>query len=320
MALLDDPVIILIIIIVLLIIAVLLSRSYVIVRPTHRGLIERLGKYNRMVGSGFSPRIPIVEKIVRVNITEQLVTAEPQQIITNDKLNATVDAQIYFKVKPDETSVKASQYNVNNYYIQIVQLARTTLRNIIGTMTLNDANSQRDRINADLMATLSKETNNWGIEVVRTELKEIDPPRDVQETMNAVVKAENTKIAAIDFATARETEADGMKRAAIKQAEGQKQSAILQAEGQRQSRILVAEGEAEAIHLVNDAADKYFIGNAQMLRKIQMVESALQQNAKIVVPEGQQLINVISEVGSLGMTPIPTPPPAPTSQKQTKTA
>jgi regulator of protease activity HflC (stomatin/prohibitin superfamily) len=130
-------------------------------------------------------------------------------IITNDNLNAKVDAQVYLKVKADEENVKASQYNVTNYENQIVNLARTTLRNIIGTLTLKSANSERGKINDELRKTLKVETASWGIEILRTELKEIDPPRDVQETMNKVVKAENEKIAAVDFATATETQADG---------------------------------------------------------------------------------------------------------------
>ncbi len=187
-----------------------------IIRPTHRGLVERLGKYHRFAQPGFHWIIPIIDRMISVNITEQMVDAQPQEIITNDNLNAKVDAQVYFKVKDDEESVKNSQYNVNNYERQIVNLARTTLRNIIGTLTLKSANSERDKINSELLTTLSQETKNWGMEIVRTELKEIDPPTDVQETMNKVVKAENEKIAALDFANAREREADGMKRAEIK--------------------------------------------------------------------------------------------------------
>ena len=263
-----------------------------IVRPTHRALIERLGKYNRFANPGFHWIIPGIERMFRVNITEQMVDAEPQEIITNDNLNARVDAQVYFKVKSDEESVKSSQYNVNRYESQIVNLARTTLRNIIGTLTMKSANSERGKINADLHQTLMNETHSWGIDIVRTELKEIDPPKDVQETMNKVVKAENEKIAAVDFATARETAADGEKRAKIKEAEGIKQS-----------RILQAEGEAEAIKLVNEAADKYFIGNAQLLRKLEAVERALLDNAKIVVPAGSDLVNVIGEMA--GIAPLP---------------
>ena len=187
-----------------------------IVRPTHRGLIERLGKYNRFAGMGFNWIIPVIEVLYQVNITEQMVDAEPQEIITNDNLNAKVDAQVYFKVKADEADVKNCQYSVNNYQWQIVNLARTTLRNIIGTLTLKSCNSERGKINAELHKTLCEETGSWGLEIVRTELKEIDPPKDVQETMNKVVKAENEKIAAIDYATATETVADGQKRAEIK--------------------------------------------------------------------------------------------------------
>jgi regulator of protease activity HflC (stomatin/prohibitin superfamily) len=271
---------------------ILLFAGIRIVRPTHRGLTERLGKYNRFANPGFHWIIPFIEKMYQVNTTEQMVDAEPQEIITNDNLNARVDAQVYFKVKTDEEDVKASQYNVNKYQWQIVNLARTTLRNIIGTLTLKSANSERGKINAELHKTLREETQNWGIEIVRTELKEIDPPKDVQETMNKVVKAENEKIAAIDYATARETVADGEKRAKIKEAEGVKQS-----------RILQAEGEAEAIRLVNEAANRYFIGNAQLLRKLEAMESALSKNAKIVVPLGSELVNVIGDLS--GVLPLP---------------
>ena len=274
-------------IIVLIIVFIFLS-GIRIIRPTHRGLIERFGKYNRYANAGFHWIIPIIERLFRVNTTEQMVDADPQEIITNDNLNARVDAQVYFKVKDDEISVKSSQYNVNNYKLQIVSLARTTLRNIIGTLTLKSANSERGKINSDLHRTLKEETQSWGIDIVRTELKEIDPPKDVQETMNKVVKAENEKIAAIDFATARETVADGEKRAKIKEAEGVKQSKILQ-----------AEGEAEAIRLVNEAAEKYFIGNAQTLRKLQALETSLSANSKIVVPTGSDLVNVIGEMAGI---------------------
>jgi regulator of protease activity HflC (stomatin/prohibitin superfamily) len=233
----------------------------------------------------------MIDRMIKVNITETLVGAEPQEIITNDNLNATVDAQIYFKINPDEESVKRSQYNVNSIVYQIVNLTRTTLRNILGTLTLKSANSERSRINKELIDILVRETSSWGIEIVRAELKEIDPPKDVQETMNKVVKAENEKIAAVDFATAAETTADGEKRAAIKKAEGVKQSQILQ-----------AEGEAEAIRLVNEAANRYFVGNAQILKRLETVQASLQQNTKIVVPANQELVNVIGDMA--GIVPI----------------
>jgi len=262
-----------------------------IVRPTHRGLVERLGKYKGFAGPGFHWIIPVVDRMSQVDITEQMFDAEPQEIITNDNLNARVDAQIYFKVREDEESVKDSQYKVNNYSYQIINLARTTLRNIIGTLTLKSANSERGKINQELHTTLKEEVSHWGLEIVRTELKEIDPPKDVQETMNKVVKAENEKVAAVDFATATETEADGERRAQIKRAEGIKQS-----------NILAAQGEAQAIQLVNEAAEKYFVGNAQLLRKLEAMEKALGNNAKIVVPAGADLVAVMGEMA--GVVPI----------------
>jgi len=263
-----------------------------VVRPTHRGLIERLGKYRRYAKWGFNWIIPLIDRMIQVNVTEQMVDAQPQEIITNDNLNARVDAQVYFKVKDDEESVKSSQYNVNNYQFQIVNLARTTLRNIIGTLTLKSANSERDKINTSLLETLARETKHWGMEIVRTELKEIDPPKDVQETMNKVVKAENEKVAALDFADAVERQTDRVKRSEIKKAEGIKQA-----------KILAAEGEAEAIRLVNEAANTYFVGNAQLLRKLEALEKSLGQNAKIVIPSGSELVNVIGEMaGFLPLT------------------
>jgi regulator of protease activity HflC (stomatin/prohibitin superfamily) len=277
-----------IVIVVIPVLVVFFALGVRVVRPTHRGLIERLGKYHSYAKPGFNWIVPFVDSLYQVNVTEQMIGAEPQEIITNDNLNAVVDAQIYFRIKSDEESVKYSQYNVNNVTLQIVNLARTTLRNIIGTLTLKSANSERGKINDELLKVLLKETSQWGIDIVRAELKEIDPPKDVQETMNKIVKAENEKLAAVDFATAAETAADGKKRAAIKEAEGIRQASILQ-----------AEGDAEAIRLVNEAANKYFIGNAQLLKQLETVQTSLKDNAKIVVPANTQLVNVIGDLAGV---------------------
>lgn len=251
------------------------------VQQVDRGLIERFGKYNRFATPGFNWIIPLIETYTPVNVTEMMVDAQPQEIITLDKLNAVVDAQVYFRVQDNESSVKASKYNVNNYKFQIVSLTRTTLRNIIGTMNLTEANSERGRINVALMETLTKETSNWGIMFTRAELKEINPPQDVQKTMNSVVQAENTKIAALDFALAKENEADGFRKAAIKQAEGERQAAILRAEASKQSSILVAEGQAKAFDLINKA----FTGNAITLKQLEVTQASLENNSKIVITE-----------------------------------
>lgn len=299
---------------IIIIALIIVFLAFKTVRQTERGLIERFGKYNRYAEPGLHIIIPFIERMILVNITEQMFDADKQEIITDDNLNATVDAQIYYKVRADEESVKNAVYNVNNYQRQIVNLARTTLRNIIGTLTLKKANSERDKINTKLLGTLSSEADNWGIDMVRTELKEIDPPQDVQATMNQVVKAENEKIAATDFATAAETKADGVKRAAIKDAEGKKQSRILSAEGEKeglileaegdkQGRILEAEGKSKAIELENVAAQEFFVDNAQLFKSLETVAASLESNTKIVLPVGKSLVNIISDMASV--TPIP---------------
>lgn len=272
-----------------------------VVRPYEKGLVERFGKYNRLADAGLNFLIPLgIEKMYLVNLTEKMVNAEQQEIITKDKLNAVVDAQVYFKVKNDEQSIKDSQYNVYNYEYQIVNLARTTLRNIIGTMDLNDANSGRNKINDDLMTTLKKETASWGIDVVRTELKEINPPKDVQNTMNKVVIAQNEKQSAIDFATAKETEADGVRRAKIKESEGQQAYLTNIAEGEKQAIIKKAEGQQKAFQLINES----FTGNAQILRKLEVAENSLKNNSKYIVPQGSNLINVISDSADVKLVPV----------------
>lgn len=286
-----------------------------IIQQTTRGLVETFGKFSRYANPGFQWIIPIIQKMRYINITEQMVDAQPQEIITKDKLNAVVDAQVYWKVNDNEKSVYNSQYNVNNYRRQIVQLMRTTLRNIIGGLTLTEANSERNKINQELHNALSKKATHWGVDVIRTELKEITPPEDVQQAMNKVVTAENEKISAKDYATATETKADGEKRASIKMAEGSKRSIILEAEARREQLILDAEGTAKAIKLeadakanaievVNNSTEKTFTDKAQILRKLEAVEKSLMHNTKIVIPEGESLVNIIGDAG--GITPLPT--------------
>jgi len=257
-----------------------------IVQPTYRGVIERLGKYHRFLKVGFNWVIPIIEGAKYRNITERMTNIASQEIITKDNLNAKVELVVYHKVKNDEESVKRSYYEVEDYKTQIVMLAQTTARNVIGNMKFTEVNSQRAMLNKLLAETIDKEIENWGLRVVRVELKDITPPQAVQETMNNIIQAQNAKDAAIDFATAVETKADGARRAAIKEADGIKQA-----------NILKAEGEAQAIQLVNEAAEKYFIGNAQKLRQLEMVERALKDNTKVVIAKDG--INPIILIGDL---------------------
>jgi len=259
--------------IALIVVAVLALFSGIrIVRPTEKAVIETMGNYTRISNAGFNWIIPIFQRMIIVNTTEKMAKIEPQEVITKDNLNAKVDLVVYYKVKPSESDIKASLYNVNNFEYQIITLARTTARNVIGGMPFRDVNSKRKELNVKLAEVLEEETTNWGVEIVRVELMEINPPSDVQETMNKVIKAENEKDAAIDFATARETEADGIKRANIKEAEGI-----------AQGRVIVATAKAEAIKLVNESAQKYFKGEAKALKQLEVTETVLKDNAKIVL-------------------------------------
>jgi len=240
----------------------------------------------------------MVDRMYKVNITEQMVDVLPQQVITKDKLNAEVDAVVYYLIK----DVKASIYNVDDHRAQLTSLARTTLRAVIGNMTLTDANEKRSDINSRVETVLDKETNSYGVEVLRVEIQKIEPPTDVQDAMNKVVKAEQEKIAARDMATATETRADGDKRAEIKKAEGIKRGLVLSAEGEAEAIKAVADANATKIKVVNEAAQKYFVGNAQILKKIEAVEISLKDNAKIIV-DTSKVQTIVTEAA--GITPIP---------------
>lgn len=237
-----------------------------IVRPTEKMLIETLGKYSRTAEQGFSWIIPVIQSTVYVNITEQMVDIEPQVVITKDKLNVLIDAVVYYKIK----DVKASVYNVDNHRFQLTSLARTTLRAVIGKMSLTEANENRDDINQKVETILDKETDSYGVEVLRVEIQQVKPPEDVQDAMNEVVKAEQLKIAAKDQATAKETEADGTKRAEVKVAEGKRQASILE-----------AEGKSKAYDLIN----KTFKGGAVQEKQLEVTKISLKDNAKIIVTE-----------------------------------
>ncbi len=252
-----------------------------IVRPVEVGIVEFLGKYSRTANAGFNWIVPGLFKMYRINITERRVDIDPQSIITKDKLNAVVDGVVYYRVEEAQKAI----YNVNSFGASVPSLAKTTLRAVIGKMTLTEANENRDKINENVEKILSKGVSKWGIEVVRVELQRIEPPPDVQDAMNQVVKAENEKIAALDLATAIETQADGERRAEIKKAEGIAAAIKLK-----------AEADGEAIKIVNEAAEKYFVGNAQLLKKLETVSEALRDNAKIIVPSGSDLVNVISDL------------------------
>lgn len=265
----------------------LLALSIKIIRPVEKALVERFGKLNRIAEPGLLMLIPFVENIIRVPTVEIRVDVDEQTVITKDNLNADVDAVVYYRIN----DVSKAIYHIDSYRSAIPSLAQTTLRAIMGKMTLADANENRQKINQSVEEELDKETNQWGIDIIRVELQRIDPPNDVQQAMNNVVKAENEKIAASDLASAAEIRADGEKRSSIKVAEGEAKSVELK-----------AIAEAEAIRVVHESAQKYFKGDAQNLKKLEVAEKALRHNTKYVIPKGTDLSMIISDTA--GIVPI----------------
>src|SRR6266850_2071840 len=230
--------------IVLLVVAGLvlltLGRTVRIVPQARAGVVERLGRYSRTLTPGLTLVVPFVDRVRdMMDLREQVVSFEPQPVITKDNLVVSIDTVIYFQV----TDAKAATYEIANYIQGIEQLTVTTLRNVIGGMALEKTLTSRDEINNQLRGVLDEATGKWGIRVNRVELKAIDPPASIKETMEKQMRADREKRATI-------LEAEGVKQAQILTAEGEKQSSILRAEGQRQAAILQAEGQAKAIDTV----------------------------------------------------------------------
>ena len=305
------------IVILLVIVIYAVISSLRIVRPTEKGLVERLGKYHRFVQGGITFLVPFVDRLIKVNITERMTPVQRQDVITKDKVFMGVDAVVFYKIKPDEISVKASQYNVASFAEQIDTLARTVLRDIIGGMDMAIANTSRPIINASLKTALDEQTEKWGIEIVRAEIKDLEPPKELIISMESVLKADNERQAAEKTAIAQATLASGEKNAAIQVAEGQKQAAILQAEGQKTATIAIAEGDAQATKLRNEALTTYFKDSAVVFKQLDTIATALQNNTKIIVPEGKAISLILNEQENLSKATI-IPVTLPQQQKSNK--
>jgi regulator of protease activity HflC (stomatin/prohibitin superfamily) len=266
-----------------LVILLVLAKSIVIIRQAEKGIVERLGRYKETLDPGLRVLIPFIDGLrARVDMRETVLDVAPQAVITKDNVGITVDAVVYYYV----TDAKAVTYEVANFFVAVSKLAQTNLRNLVGDMSLDETLGSRERINSSLRTTLDEATDKWGVKVTRVEVKEILPPKDITEAMSKQMKAEREKRATI-------LEAEAYKQKKILQAEGDKQNAILVAEGDRQSAILRAEGEAKAIENVSVAAREYFVGNAQILKQLEVTQAALQQNTKLVISDQSRLINVL---------------------------
>jgi len=226
--------------IVALFVLVTLAKSVRIVPQARAGVVERLGRYSRTLSPGLALVVPFVDRVrPLLDLREQVVSFDPQPVITEDNLVVSIDTVIYFQV----TDAKAATYEIANYIQAIEQLTVTTLRNVIGGMALEATLTSRDDINGQLRGVLDEATGKWGIRVNRVELKAIDPPGSIKDSMEKQMRADREKRATI-------LNAEGVKQSQILTAEGEKQSAILRAEGQREAQILQAEGQAKAIATV----------------------------------------------------------------------
>ncbi len=312
-----DILLVLAIVIPLIVILYALISSLRIVRPTEKGLVERFGKYHRFVEGGITLLVPFVDRIIKVNVTERMTPVQRQDVITKDKVFMGVDAVVFYRIKQDEQSVKASQYAVASFAAQIDTLARTVLRDIIGGMDMAIANTSRPIINASLKNALDEQTEKWGIEIVRAEIKDLEPPRELIVSMESVLKADNERQAAEKTAIAQATLASGQKNAAIQVAEGQKQAAILSSEGQKIATIQIAEGDAQATKLRNEALTTYFKDSAITFKQLDTISASLMNNTKIIVPEGKAISLILNEQENLSKATIIPITPAST-QKTSK--
>ncbi|MFD4292469.1 SPFH domain-containing protein [Rhodococcus sp. NPDC058505] len=236
--------------VIVVLVVIVVAKSVALVPQAEAAVIERLGRYQRTVSGQLTLLVPFVDRIrAKVDLRERVVSFPPQPVITQDNLTLNIDTVVYFQV----TNPQAAVYEINNYIVGVEQLTTTTLRNVVGGMTLEETLTSRDSINGQLRGVLDEATGRWGLRVARVELKSIDPPPSIQESMEKQMKADREKRAMILTAEgSRESAiktAEGAKQSQILAAEGAKQAAILDAEGERQSRILRAQGERAAKYL-----------------------------------------------------------------------
>jgi regulator of protease activity HflC (stomatin/prohibitin superfamily) len=230
-------------VVVVIFVLVVLARAIRVVPQARAGVVERLGRYHKTLLPGLNLLVPFIDRLrPLLDLREQVVSFPPQPVITEDNLVVSIDTVVYFQV----TDARAATYEIANYLVAVEQLTTTTLRNVVGGLNLEEALTSRDNINGQLRVVLDEATGKWGIRVNRVELKSIEPPHSIQDSMEQQMRAERNRRAQI-------LTAEGTKQAAILQAEGARQSAILEAEGEAKARVLRAEGEAKAITTVFEA-------------------------------------------------------------------
>jgi regulator of protease activity HflC (stomatin/prohibitin superfamily) len=295
--------------IVLVVVAVFLvlmaARTIRIVPQARAGVVERLGRYHRTLNPGMTVLVPFVDRMrPLLDLREQVVSFPPQPVITEDNLTINIDTVLYFTVN----DARSATYEVANPLQAIEQITVTTLRNVIGSLTLEQALTSRDHINAQLRGVLDEATNKWGIRVNRVEIKSIDPPPSIQEAMEKQMRAERDRRAAI-------LTAEGVKQSQILTAEGAQQAAILTAEGEKQAAILRADGEAQAIQRVFDAIHQADpdpkLLSYQYLQMLPKLAQGSANKVFVIPSEFSQAINGLgSMLGGVGGPAAPNDKPA----------
>ena len=243
-------------------------------KPYERGIREVLGDYSGFVMPGLGFQIPFISLVRIRDVREHTMDIPPQPVITKDNVEIRVDGVMWVRPKADEDSIKRTFYNIDDWKRAVIQLAMTNLRQEFGDLTLDESLVARETIADTLTVVLSKYAEEWGLAVSKVEIRLIDPPEDIKKAMHKQKTAEQERRSMRLLATGE-----------FEAAEQQKLAMIQRAEGERESAIRVAEGRAQAIRLVNEAAEQYFKGNAQLLKQIEMTETALRDNAKIVITE-----------------------------------
>jgi regulator of protease activity HflC (stomatin/prohibitin superfamily) len=243
-------------------------------RPYERGIQETLGKYHRFVLPGLGFQIPFVHILRIRDVREHTMEIQPQAVITKDNVEIMVDGIMWARPSIEEEAIKRTFYNIDDWKRAIIQLAMTNLRQEFGDLTLDESLVAREKIASNLQRILNTYAVEWGLTVNKVEIRLIDPPEDIKRAMHKQKTAEQERRSMRLLATGE-----------FEAAEQQKLAIIQRAEGEREAAINVAQGKAEAIRLVNEAAEKYFVGNAQALKQLEMVENSLRENAKIVITE-----------------------------------
>ena len=296
-----DIAIAIVLLVLIAFVIIVLVRSVRIIPQARAGVVERLGKYQRTLNPGLTLLIPFVDRLLPLlDLREQVVSFPPQPVITEDNLVVSIDTVVYFQV----TDARAATYEIANYIQAVEQLTTTTLRNVVGGLNLEEALTSRDQINGQLRGVLDEATGRWGIRVSRVELKAIDPPHSIQDSMEKQMRAERDRRAAI-------LTAEGTKQSAILTAEGQRQSSILKAEGDAKAAILRADGEAQAIQKVFDAIHK---GNPdpkllayQYLQTLPKIAEGSSNKLWIIPSEVGDALKGIGSVLGTGPAPVPAP-------------